>query len=239
MNRRRKPVIGITADIDFWTTGRPPRAAYLLEATNFDALRAFGAASVMLPSEFECIDEYLDLCDGIVVSGGGYQFQVPQMFRGDGSEPLEKEQRFRFEAEMTRRSIACRKPLLAICGGFQVLNHVMGGELVVNLAAEREEWASHSGPSFREIVHPVKPVRGTRFEAICGPAAFGVNSMHKQGVVRVGPRAVIAATSSDGLVEAIEMPEGPFCVGVQWHPEFLLSQQERQLLAAFVDASRA
>ena len=238
MIRRSKPVIGITADIDFWTTGRPPRSAYMLDATNFEAFRAFGVASVMLPSEIDCIDDYIDLCDGIVVSGGGYQFQVPEMFRGDGSEPPEKEQRFRFEAELTRRCIACQKPLLAICGGFQVLNHVTGGDLVVNLALEREEWSSHSGPGFRDVVHQVKPVEGTRLAAICGSSGFRVNSMHKQGVVRVGPHAMKAATAPDGVVEAIEIPRVPFCVGVQWHPEFMLSEQERQLLAAFVDACR-
>jgi putative glutamine amidotransferase len=204
----------------------------MLDATNFEAFRAFGAASVMLPSEIDCIDDYLDLCDGIVVSGGGYQFQVPEMFRGDGSEPPEKEQRFRFEAELTRRCIACQKPLLAICGGFQVLNHVTGGDLVVNLALEREEWSSHSGPGFRDVVHQVKPVEGTRLAAICGSSGFRVNSMHKQGV------AMKAATAPDGVVEAIEIPRVPFCVGVQWHPEFMLSEQERQLLAAFVDACR-
>ena len=62
--------------------------------------------------------------------------------------------------------------------------------------------------------------------------------MHKQGVVRVGPDAMKAATAPDGVVEAIEIPRVPFCVGVQWHPEFMLSEQERQLLAAFVDACR-
>ena len=236
--KRARPVIGVTADLEHYDNGRPPRPGYALDATTCDTLREMGAVPIILPSEADAVDDYLDLCDGIVVSGGGYQFRVPEMFCFDGTEPPEKERRFRFEARLLQRCIERDKAALGVCGGFQVLNHVTGGELIVVLADERAEWAGHRGAAARETVHPVVPVAGTRFAAIVGGAPFGTNSLHRQGVTRVGPRAVVAGVAPDDIVEAIEVPGRRFVLGVQWHPEFLLSDPERRLFAAFVDAAR-
>jgi putative glutamine amidotransferase len=237
--KRNRPVIGVTADLEHRAEARPPRPAYILDATNCDTLRSMGAVPLMLPSELDAVDDYLDLCDGIVVSGGGYQFRVPQLFQFDGTEPPEKERRFRFEARLMQRCIERDKATLGVCGGFQVLNQVTGGDLIVALEQERVEWAGHRGAGAREMVHPVSPVAGTRFAAIVGPAAFETNSLHRQGVTRAGPGAVVAGLASDGIVEAIEVPGRRFVLGVQWHPEFLLSEPERRLFAALVDAARA
>lgn len=236
---RNRPVIGITADLEHYAEGRPPRPVYRLDATNCDTLRSMGAIPIMLPSEVDAVDDYLDFCDGIVVSGGGYQFRVPQLFQFDGTEPPEKERRFRFESQLIRRCIERNKATLGVCGGFQVLNQVTGGDLIVALAQERAGWAGHLGAGAFETVHPVSPVAGTLFAAIVGQAAFETNSLHRQGVTRVGPHAVVAGLAPDGIVEAIEVPDRRFVLGVQWHPEFLLSEPERRLFAAFVDAARA
>jgi putative glutamine amidotransferase len=236
---RNRPVIGVTADLEHYADARPPRPAYILDATTCDTLRLMGAIPLMLPSELDAVDDYLDLCDGIVVSGGGYQFRVPQLFRLDGTEPPEKERRFRFESQLMQRCIERDKATLGVCGGFQVLNQVTGGDLIVALEQERAEWAGHRGTGARETVHPVSPVAGTRFAAIVGQAAFETNSLHRQGVTRAGPGAVVAGLAPDGIVEAIEVPGRRFVLGVQWHPEFLLSEPERRLFAALVDAARA
>ena len=235
----RKPVIGITSDIEFRADAHPPRNAYFLDGTNIDALRSFGAVPLMLPSEIDCVDEYLDLCDGFIISGGGYQFQVPQLFKLDGSEPAEKAQRFRFEEALVRRCLERNRPLLAECGGFQVLNFVAGGQLVVKLAEAREDWSRHCGAHYREAVHPVRVVAGTMLERIVGSGEFGANSMHRQGVVEAGPGCVVSGVADDGVVEAIEVPGQRFCIGTQWHPEFLINDRERRLFDAFVTASRA
>jgi putative glutamine amidotransferase len=74
--------------------------------------------------------------------------------------------------------------------------------------------------------------------AITGVAAFEVNSRHQQGVTASGPGARACAWSDDGVLEAIEVPGKRFCIGTQWHPEFLLSAPERRLFDAFIQASR-
>jgi putative glutamine amidotransferase len=62
--------------------------------------------------------------------------------------------------------------------------------------------------------------------------------MHRQGVVKVGPGAVVSGISDDGVIEAIEVPGQRFCIGAQWHPEFLNCEPERRLFEAFVQACR-
>ena len=128
----KKPVIGITPDIEFRPDGRPPRDFYFVDARNAAALHEAGATAILLPHEADDIDAYLDLVDGLLVTGGGYQFQTPALFRHDGTEPPEKERRTRFEAALLRRAIERDLAVLAVCGGFQTLNMVTGGDLVVS-----------------------------------------------------------------------------------------------------------
>ena len=118
------------------------------------------------------------------------------------------------------------------------MNLLTGGELVVSLANARPDWAHHRGASFAQTEHAVQLVTGTRLAAIAGASTFQVNSRHQQGVVSTGPGAIVCAWSEDGVVEAIEVPGKRFCIGTQWHPEFLLSPPERSLFEAFVQASR-
>jgi putative glutamine amidotransferase len=235
---KTRPVIGVTPDIEFRPDGNPPRDFYFVDARNFDALREVGATAIMLPHESADIDRYLDLVDGLLVTGGGYQFQVPDLFRNDGTEPAEKERRMRFEAALMRRAIERDHAVLAVCGGFQLMNLLTGGELVVSLAQARPDWAHHRGASFAQTEHAVQLVADTRLASITGASTLQVNSRHQQGVVSTGPGAVVSAWSEDGVVEAIEVPGKRFCIGTQWHPEFLLSPPERRLFEAFVQASR-
>lgn len=239
MKTRKKPVIGITAEIDQYDEWRPPRLGYSLDATTSDALSQMGAVPIMLPCEIDSVTDYLDLCDGIIVSGGGYQFRVPQMFEFNGTEPPEKERRFRFESQLIQRCIEQDKPTLGICGGFQVLNHVTGGRLIVALAESRAEWAGHLVIGAQSTAHTVSPISGTRFASIVGERAFETNSLHRQGVTQAGPNAVVAGVAPDGIIEAIEVASRRFVLGVQWHPEFLLSEPERRLFSAFIDAARS
>ena len=65
---------------------------------------------------------------------------------------------------------------------------------------------------------------------------LATNSLHRQGVVKAGAAAVACGTTDDGIVEAIEVPGQRFCLGTQWHPEFLIDEAERRIFQAFVEA---
>lgn len=192
----------------------------------------FGALPLMLPHDEGAIDEPLSPIDGLILSGGEWQFPHRHLLSGDGTEPPHKARRARFELALARDL-----PVLGICGGFQVLNEVTGGELVVSLAAERAVWQRHAAGSYTDTPHEVMPVAGSIFASIARERRFAVNSRHRQGVTASSAR--VAALSDDGLVEAIELPGRRFAMGTQWHPEFLLTEPDRRLLNAFVRASTA
>jgi putative glutamine amidotransferase len=236
--RSGKPRIAITPDIEWRDEPSPARTHYVLDAQLVQALQSVGALPFILPHDESAVDELLASMDGLILSGGEWQFPHRHLLSGDGSEPQHKARRARFELALARAAIAHDIPVLGICGGFQVLNEVAGGELVVSLAAERTAWQRHAAGSYTEAVHEVLPTTGSVFASIAGTRSFAVNSRHRQGVVAIGPSARVAALSDDGLVEAIELPDRRFAMGTQWHPEFLLNESDRRLLQAFVSASR-
>jgi putative glutamine amidotransferase len=231
-----RPRIGITPDIEWRDEAHPARAHFVLDTQLVEALLSFGALPLMLSHDESTIDELLTHIDGLVLSGGEWQFPNPHLLSGDGTEPPHKARRARFELALARAALTRDIPVLGICGGFQVLNEVTGGKLVVSLAAERVSWQRHAAGSYTDRPHEVVPVAGSSFASIAGDRQFAVNSRHRQGVKAVGASARVAALSDDGLVEAIELPDRRFAMGTQWHPEFLLNEPDRRLLRAFVGA---
>ena len=238
---KRTPLIGVTSDIEASPDGRPPRPYYILDSTTFDALRAEGAAPVMLPHEIGQLPRYLEALDGIVISGGGYQFPHPELFGvgADGTDAPEKRNRAAFEQALITAAVESDLPLLGVCGGFQMMNAVCGGRLIVSLEASRPSSIQHrQTESYAEGTHTVRAEPGSDFARWFGPEAALVNSKHSQGVIEVGSRARIAARAPDGLVEAIEVPERRFALGVQWHPEFHITPSDKRIFERFVEAAR-
>ncbi len=234
----RKPRIGVTPDIEWREASSPARAHYVLDAQLSQALQGVGALPLILPHDEAAIDDVLSLIDGLILSGGEWQFPHRHILSGDGTEPPHKARRARFELALARAAVARDIPLLGICGGFQILNEVTGGELVVSLSAERAAWQKHAAGSYVDTPHGVKAVAGSFYASIAGDRAFAVNSRHRQGVTAVGSSARVAALSDDGLVESIELPNLRFAMSTQRHPEFLLNEPDRRLLQAFVTACR-
>jgi gamma-glutamyl-gamma-aminobutyrate hydrolase PuuD len=88
------------------------------------------------------------------------------------------------------------------------------------------------------LVHEVKIEEGTRFADIYGHPIIKVNSLHHQGLKDIAPSLRAAGHAPDGLVEAIELPDHPFALAVQWHPEWLTDQEStRNLFRKFIEAT--
>ena len=86
---------------------------------------------------------------------------------------------------------------------------------------------------------PVAITAGTLLHRIVGATAMAVNSSHHQAVRAPGPRAIVNATAPDGVIEGVEDPSHRFCLGVQWHPEFLIDAGDRRIFDALVAACRS
>jgi len=173
--------------------------------------------------------------DGVVVTGG---HDVDPVLYASQPEvvPRYDYERDRFESEMIDMALARDLPLLGICRGAQLLNVRLGGSLFQELRSMRKNTSN------RWTILPLKtllPVPGTQLARLMNCSACRINSLHNQGMDRLGQGLDISARDLDGIVQAVEHPDRQFLVGVQWHPEFLLYQsRQRRLFWALVRAAR-
>lgn len=234
----RSPRIGITLDYETAPTySRFPW--YALRENYCAAVSALGALPLPLPHEAEQAERYLELIDGLVITGGA--FDVPPALYGDASAHATvttKDRRTAFEYAITRGALVRHMPILGICGGEQLLNVALGGTLIQHIpdavtgALEHEQKNPRNEPGHRVRIHA-----GTLLHRIVGAPSLAVNTAHHQAVATPAPGTVVNATADDGVIEGIEHPAHPFCLGVQWHPEFYVSEGDRRIFQALVDAS--
>jgi putative glutamine amidotransferase len=202
-------------------------------------VRRAGGLPILLPHDPDAAEAYLDMIDGLVVTGGGFDVD-PVLFGVAQRHPTvkTKDRRTAFELAATRAALACDKPLLGICGGQQLLNVAFGGTLIQHIPDEVPGALPHRQPNRRDgPSHHVRIAAGTLLRRITGAEILAVNSAHHQAVKDAGPGLVVDAVAEDGVVEGIEDPRRRFCLGVQWHPEFELSDGDRRIFREFVAAA--
>jgi putative glutamine amidotransferase len=205
-----------------------------------------GGTPVILPPLTEEADwlTLLDRLDGLLLSGGE---DITPDFYGQPLSPwigYVDTERDRSEVGLVRAWLGRGKPLLAICRGHQMLNVALGGTLLQDITAQVPEALDHAyspGRAMELGVHTVAVTPQSRLATIMGGVTFEVNSAHHQAVAQPGQGLAVTAHAPDGVVEALELRDHPFCLGVQWHPEAMLriSALMLPLFGQLVSASAA
>jgi putative glutamine amidotransferase len=234
------PIIGLTLDTARPTgLGKSPR--YVIRQNYCDAVALAGATPLCLPHQMQAIEAFADRLDGLVVTGGAFDVD-PSLF-GDNTRHQSvvlKQDRTAFEWAVTEAMLKRDKPVLGICGGQQLLNVILGGTLIQHIEDEIQGNVLHEQPNPRdEPGHKVKIVLGTLLHRLTGKEEIAVNSAHHQAVKNVGAAAIANAIAPDGVIEGVESRTHRFCLGVQWHPEFALSEADTALFKGLVQAAKA
>lgn len=235
------PRIGITCDFETITDHRgAPSPRYVCNQAYVSAVVAGGGVPILIPHESATeLNRFLDGLDGLVITGG--DFDIPPSYYGE--QPRKGlgtlvEERSALERELCQEALARDMPLLGICGGMQMLNVVCGGTLYQDLS-ERTDTEEHQQPHDKRLpAHEVQIAKGSRLARIFEAEVLSVNSTHHQVVRYLGEHLVASAIAPDGVIEGIELEGETFVIGVQWHPEALLSGDHLPLYEAFVQAAR-
>jgi putative glutamine amidotransferase len=233
------PIIGITTYQDIDSDAHP---TVCLMQSYIRAIMQAGGAPVLIPSMLAegGWDALYSRLDGILFSGGG---DIDLEYSpGDPHPRIDNVDLLRdsVELNMARAAASDGKPFLGICRGCQVVNVALGGTLYTHIPDQLPNSLDHSYPgSMRAVlVHEVKIEAGTRLAVAVEEPLLMVNSLHHQGVKDVAPGLCASAFAPDGLVEGIELPDHPFGMAVQWHPEWLTDQlPTRKLFGKFMSAA--
>jgi putative glutamine amidotransferase len=233
----KRPLIGLTLDAE-QPGGYSKYPWYALRQNYVSAISAAGGLAVALPHEAELAAEYLDRLDALIVTGGA--FDVDPALYGDAERhPTVALKAARTSAELAllRGALARNMPVLGICGGEQLLAVALGGSLIQHIPDSVAEALPHEqSTSPYEPGHSVKILPGTLLARIVGAETMQVNTSHHQAVRDAG-RAVINAVAPDGVIEGIEDAGRKFCLGVQWHPEYLVDAGDNRIFEAFIAAA--
>jgi putative glutamine amidotransferase len=211
----------------------PGRATLTLDLRYARAVDALGAAPVCLPLQQDAA-ALVDHLDGLLIPGGG-DF-VPERSYPPGVEfDATSREQLEFDGRVLARALERGIPVLGICYGMQLLALHHGGSLHYDIATDLPGAGAHRLPETGER-HALRFEPGTRLAGILAGDGSGVNSRHHQAVAEPGRGLRVCARADDGVIEAIERVDGPFCIGVQWHPERMDRSHLERLFGAFVGA---
>ena len=235
----RKPIIGITLDEEEKQTySKYPW--YAVRKNYAESIENSGGTGVFLPNNVKNINNYLKIIDGLLVTGG--DFDIDPKFYGEikNSNSIKiKKNRTQFEFMITAKALKKKIPVLGICGGQQLINVVLGGTLIQHIPDVIDSKINHEQKNPRnEASHFVHIKKGTILHSFVKCSRMFVNSAHHQAVDKLGKNLLASAISEDGIVEAIESITDSFCLGVQWHPEFLIDKNDKNIIRSLITSAK-
>ena len=240
-----RPLIGIPADRRM--VGHHP-FHMVGEKYARAVIDAAAAAPVLIPSLAEELgfEELLERLDGLLFTGSPSNVE-PRHYEGPPSAPgtLHDPARDATTLPLIRKAVAVGVPVFGICRGFQEMNVAFGGTLHQKLHEvpghldhrddERQPLDVQYGPAHDVTLEP-----GGLLRSLVEQDRIRVNSLHSQGIDRLGAPLAVEARAPDGVVEAFRVREAQsFALAVQWHPEWqvMANPFSRALFAAFGQAA--
>lgn len=243
-----KPIIGISINSlreisqkDVGEIGAKGQDWQLLASDYIRAVERNGGIPIIIPNleNIEDLTKLIDKVDGLILSGGHDVNPRTYGERNNGKLGAIDNLRDACEIFMTQYALEKDIPILGICRGFQILNITLGGTVHQDLP--NAGYPVHSLPNSNrnEAAHFVKIIKNSPLFDIFNREEVWVNSFHHQGINVLGRNLKVAATSEEGLVEAVYLDDKKFVLGVQWHPEMMYDNREMNgIFEKFINACK-
>ena len=223
------PVIGLTGNFQ-------EGACTLLEGYFTSILKAGGIPFIIPPvDDTDSLINSLNALDGLLLTGGA---DINPLFLGE--EPVKElhsinPRRDRQELLLAKLAADRQIPILGICRGIQVMNAAFGGSLYQDIHVQMEgERIKHDQDLGRGYAsHTVRIEKDSLLYKLFETEVLPVNSFHHQAVKEVAPGFRVTARSSDGVIEAMESTECKSMMGVQWHPECFILENNTCMMPLF------
>ena len=234
-------IIGITTDYQQPHPSVSSYSAYpwfALRKFYGDCLIAQKATPILLPPYEEAIDHYVSIIQGLVISGGG--FDIDPSYYGEKIQVdniVLNPTRGDFEFNLLKAFWATGKPILGICGGMQLINVFCKGSLWQDIKNQGHSPMNHSQGNPDLPHHDIQIIKKTRLYHLgAGISKTMVHTSHHQAIRLLGQNLIINAVAPDGVIEGIEHDTHPFCLGIQWHPEYRTSPLDETIWQEFTKA---
>jgi len=200
-------------------------------------LQRAGGLAVLLALDTRAPLELLDRLDGLMLIGGAdIDPSVYRAVRDPATESTYPD-RDRFEIALLRGAVARGMPALGICRGMQILNVAFGGTLEQDVVAPDGSHPHRKVKgTFDGNAHTVELVPGSLVARSVGERLHVAHCHHHQAVLSLGEGLVVTGQAEDGVIEAIELVDGGWVLGVQWHPE---ADDRSRLFGALCEAARS
>jgi putative glutamine amidotransferase len=230
----KNPIIGITFDFEN-SGGYSKFPWYAIRENYLTCLYKFGAIPFPIFHENSLNNTLLKILDGLVITGGNFDINPKLYSENNGGSRNLKDKRTNFEVDIFQKFLATTKPILGICGGEQLMNVASGGSLIQDINQSIQTTIYHEQQNPRnEVSHEILITRNSKLYNIIKSEKIEVNSAHHQSVNNLGKDFISSASASDGIIEAIEHVKHPWCFGLQWHPEFLITKADIAIIEDFI-----
>lgn len=216
------PIIGLTTygASEAYSKTRHYDSHYALPVDYIHAVRRAGGIPLLIPPGDEQWQDILSVVDAVIVTGG--TDVNPTQYNGDVKNPKvlpSDNARDQSEINLVHHLAESKdKPVLCICRGMQVLNVALGGTMHAHIPEIREHDMHRSTDGFWAM-HDCKVEPESQLARIMQADVVNTFSGHHQAVDKIADSLQVIATAADGIIEALTLPDHPFMLGVQWHPE--------------------
>ncbi len=218
-----KPVIGLTCSLQYKEAGK----YNVLKKTYIDAIIKAGGIPLILPvGAEEDSSSYINKIDGLLLTGG--EDLSPYFYDEDPIKEIREisVERDNFELSLFKEAYKQNKPIMGICRGLQLINVALGGSLYQDIYVTLKDVLMHNNiDRLDQGYHFIEIDKKSSFYEIVKKNKLFVNTNHHQAIKKLGKDLKVVATTSDGIIEVVESTKNSYILGMQFHLEEMISEE--------------